>query len=85
MPLLQVRDIPVELYEEITRMAHIQHRSIAQQTIVLLKGALNITEERVIRRKAVLEEIDKLAIENAGQFPDPAKLTREDRDDRGGR
>jgi hypothetical protein len=46
----------------------------------LLKKALNITNERMARRKSVLQEIDSLNIKNANKFPDPAKLTREDRD-----
>jgi hypothetical protein len=80
MPLLQVRDIPAELYEKISRVAHMENLSIAQQTIVLLKKTLSITGERVTRRKSVLQEIDTLAIKNANRFPDPAKLTREARD-----
>jgi hypothetical protein len=46
----------------------------------LLKNALNITDERIIKRKSVLKEIDKFDIKNVNKFPDPAKLTREDRD-----
>ena len=42
MPLLQVRDIPKELYETISKVAQIENRSISQQTIVLLKVALNL-------------------------------------------
>jgi Fe-S cluster biosynthesis and repair protein YggX len=80
MPLLQVRDIPKELYETLSRVAQLENRSISQQTIVLLKKALNITNERMARRKSVLQEIDNLQIKNAQKFPDPAKLTREDRD-----
>jgi Fe-S cluster biosynthesis and repair protein YggX len=79
MPLLQVQDIPGELYNEISRTAQVQHRSIAQQTIVLLKNGLNSTEERMERRKAVLREIDKLMIENPEQLPDPAELNQEDK------
>lgn len=80
MPLLQVRDFPQELYDTISRSARSENRSIPQQTIVLLKTALEITQERKARRKAVLQEIDNLEIKNSGKFPDPAKLTREDRD-----
>jgi hypothetical protein len=80
MPLLQVRDFPQELYDSISRTAKMENRSIPQQTIVLLKNALNIRDERTARRKAVLQEIDDLQIKNANKFPDPAKLTREDRD-----
>jgi hypothetical protein len=32
------------------------------------------------RRKNVLLEIDNLNIKNTNKFPDPAKLTRKDRD-----
>jgi len=80
MPLLQVRDFPSELYDTISRVARSENRSIPQQTIVLLKAALNITHEQKARRKAVLREIDNLNIKNANCFPPPEKLTREDRD-----
>ena len=80
MPLLQVRDFPKELYEEVSRVARSENRSVPQQTIVLLKTALNIPHEQKMRRKTVLREINYLKIKNARQFPDPAKLTREDRD-----
>ena len=80
MPLLQVRDFPKELYDTISRVAQAENRSIPQQTIVLLKTALNITQERKTRRKTVLLEIDSLNLKNTNKFPDPANLTREDRD-----
>ncbi|MDR1248296.1 MAG: hypothetical protein LBK63_03240 [Treponema sp.] len=80
MPSLQIRDIPKELYETIARVAQTENRSIAQQTIVLLKNALCLTDERIARRKSVLREIDLLNIKGAGAFPDPAELVREDRD-----
>jgi hypothetical protein len=80
MPLLQVRNFPRELYDTISRTAQAENRSIPQQTIVLLKTALNLTQERKTRRKTVLLEIDNLNIKGAGKFPDPAKLIRKDRD-----
>ncbi|GHV82339.1 hypothetical protein AGMMS49991_08970 [Spirochaetia bacterium] len=85
MPLLQVRDFPKELYDTISQAAKTESglqsdRSISQQTIVLLKNALQITGERRARRRAVFNEIDNLHIANAQSFPDPAELTREDRD-----
>ena len=80
MPLLQVRDFPSDLYETISRVAQTENRSIPQQTIVLLKNALNITGERKTRRKSVLREIENLSIKNADRFPEPEKLIREDRD-----
>ena len=80
MPLLQVRDFPVELYDTISRVASSENRSIPQQTIVLIKNALNLTQERKTLRKAVLQEIDNLDIKNTNKFPSPEEITREGRD-----
>ncbi len=79
MPLLQVRDVPADLYETLSKVAENEHRSIAQQTIVLLRSALNMKDKRISRRKAVLQEIENLEIKDADHFPDPSQLVREDR------
>jgi plasmid stability protein len=80
MPLLQVRDIPEDLYEKLSRVAEADNRSIAQETIVLLKKALGYKEERIARRKRIFAEIKANKIANADKFPDPAELIREDRE-----
>jgi len=80
MPLLQVRDFPEDLYEKLARTAEADNRSIAQETIVLLRKALNLKEERVSRRKKLLEEIQKNRVPNVDNFPSAAELIREDRD-----
>ncbi|RKX84527.1 MAG: hypothetical protein DRP70_13105 [Spirochaetes bacterium] len=80
MPLLQVRDIPEDLYDEISRVARLDNRSIAQETIVLLKSALNYTDTRIKRRLAVLKEIKSMDIDSSDELPDPVDLIREDRD-----
>ena len=80
MPLLQVRDMPEDLYEKLAFLAKAENRSIAQETIVLLRQALNLTQERMVRRKQVLEEISNLKLNKTDQFPDPAALICEDRD-----
>lgn len=80
MPLLQVRDIPEDLYETLSKVAEAENRSIAQETIVLLRKSLNFTQGRIARRKQVLEEIKKMNIPDTDCFPDPADLIREDRD-----
>jgi hypothetical protein len=80
MPLLQVRDIPKDLYEKLSRVAEEDNRSIAQETIVLLKKALDYNEERIMRRKRILAEIQDFKIENVESFPNPADLIREDRE-----
>ena len=80
MPLLQVRDFPPELYETISRVADTENRSVPQQTIVMLRNALAANQGSKKRREAILREIDNFNIENTNNFPDPAELTREDRD-----
>ena len=80
MPLLQVRDIPEDLYEELSRIAKMDNRRIAQETIVLLRSALNLKSERIKRRKAILKEARALNIDNADQLSEPADLIREDRE-----
>lgn len=80
MPLLQVRDIPEDLYENLAKVAKMENRSIAQETIVLLRAALNLKEERISKRKKILEEINEISIKNSDKVPDPSLLIREDRD-----
>jgi len=80
MPLLQVRDFPSDLYDAISRVAREENRSLPQQTIFLLKTALNTTNEKKVRRMEVLKQIDNFHIKETKKIPDPAKLTREDRD-----
>jgi len=80
MPLLQVRDMPQDLYKKLADTAERDNRSIAQETVALLKKALGDNEDRVMRRKRVLEQIASNALEGADSLPDPADLIREDRD-----
>ena len=80
MPLLQVRDIPEDLYKKLADVAEQDNRSIAQETIVLLKEALNYKENRKARRKSLLNEIHNNPVKNSNTFPDPADLIREDRE-----
>ena len=80
MALLQVRDMPDDLYEKLSMVAEEDNRSISQETIVLLKKVLDYKDERIARRKRVLAEIRELNIPNADRLPDPVALIREDRD-----
>ena len=80
MPLLQVRDVPEDLYELLSQIAEQDNRSITQETIVLLKKALNYKESRISRRKRILSEIRNDVIDESNNFPDPAILIREDRE-----
>jgi len=69
MPQLQIKEIPVDLYE-----------NISQQVVILLQSALDLHRNRINKLKPVFSEIDSLQIKNANTFPNPVELVREDRD-----
>lgn len=80
MAILQVRDIPEELYENLTLTAKREHRSISQETIYLLKNALQGTPKGIDRRNAILHMIDQLPqLNNPDELPSPEDLIGEDR------
>ena len=80
MPLLQVRDMPEDLYKTLADVAKQDNRSIAQETIILLKRALNYRESRQSRRKRILKEIHNNPVKGAESFPPPVDLILEDRE-----
>ena len=80
MPLLQVRDFPQDIYDEISFEAKRQYRTIAQQTIVLIKKGLGQELSNQERRRLVLEEIKKIKIPEAAKNIDYVKMIREDRE-----
>ena len=79
MPLLQVRDFPGDIYEEITLEAKRQNRTIAQQTIVLIKKGLAREISNKERRRIVLEKVKNRKIPEAAKALDAVKFIREDR------
>lgn len=80
MPILQVRDVPDDLYETLVKEAKSDNRSIAQETIVLLRDALNIKQECIARREKILKNIQDVDIPDSANMPDPALLIRADRE-----
>jgi hypothetical protein len=54
--------------------------ALPRRPIVLLKKALNFRQERLSRRRQVLDEIEAMNFTHTDGFPDPADLIREDRD-----
>jgi hypothetical protein len=80
MPLLQVRNFPEGLYTQIGMAAEREHRTIAQQTIVLLEKSLGQAESNKERRNRALEESRSRIIPEAAKAIDVAKLVREDRE-----
>ncbi|MDR3124001.1 MAG: hypothetical protein LBU16_09525 [Treponema sp.] len=80
MPLLQVRDFPEDIYEEITFEAHRQNRTIAQQTIMLIKKGLGEEMSNKERRRLAIERTFSRNIPQNVKVVDHVKFVREDRD-----
>jgi len=80
MPLLQVRDFPSDIYEEIKLVAKEQRRTIAQQTIVLIKDSLKKVNFEKERRLQALEKSRNMYVSEEAKNIDPVKWIREDRD-----
>ncbi|MCL2881065.1 MAG: hypothetical protein FWF29_12550 [Treponema sp.] len=79
MPLLQVRDFPDDIYDEISFEARRQNRTIAQQTVVLIKKGLEEElSNRERRRRAVKKAYERKIPENAKAL-DFKNFIREDR------
>ena len=79
MPILHVRNVPDELYEQIQRRAESEQRSISAEVIQLLRAALDQAERPQahildgIRRRRFFRSTDVGA-------PDSVTLLREDRE-----
>ena len=79
MPILQVRDVPAEVYRQLSYLAEKEHRSLTQEAIVILKEGIGAKMGDKARRLKALEDLKALAIDGAG-LPDPVVLVREDRE-----
>jgi plasmid stability protein len=79
VPSLQVRDLPEHLYRKLVEKAASEHRSIAQETVVLLEKALEMETEKKAVRQQLLERILKKPPADPKIIPDPVDLIREDR------
>ena len=79
MPTLQVRDLPEDIYIKLNMIANEENRSIAQQTIVLLKESLGLHRNNKLRRKALLEELSQRKYPETDNV-DVVQLIREDRE-----
>ena len=79
MPTLQVRNLPEDIYIKLNMLANEENRSIAQQTIVLLKESLGLHRNNKLRRKALLEELSQRKYPETDNV-DVVQLIREDRE-----
>jgi antitoxin FitA len=79
MPTLQVRDLPEDVYVQLNYLAEKEHRSMAQETIVILKEGIVSRLGNKERRKKLLETANVIDIDGS-TLPDPVDLIRKDRD-----
>ena len=79
MPTLQVRDLPEDVYVQLNYLAEKEHRSMAQETIVILKEGIVSMLGNKERRKKLLETANVIDIDGS-TLPDPVDLIRKDRD-----
>ncbi len=80
MPLIQVRDVPEHIYRKLVEQAAEQRRSLAQQVVAVLAKGLDVDIDNKARLRKVLEDIKAANWGPFPNFPDSAKLIREDRD-----
>ncbi len=79
MPTLQVRDLPEDIYIKLNIIASEENRSIAQQTIMLLKEGLGLHLNNKLRRKALLNKLSKKKYPNTDNI-NTVELIRKDRE-----
>ena len=80
MPALQIRNLDQGIYDTIVALAKDENRSIAQQTVVLLRSALKI-DARKVQLNNALETLKNIQLkEPSCRFPTSEQLIREDRD-----
>jgi len=79
MPTLQVRNLPEDVYVQLKYLAEKEHRSLSQETIVVLKKGLVSKLDNKDRRRRLLERTNVLEVDGS-KFPDPVILIREGRE-----
>lgn len=79
MPTLQVRDLPEDVYLQLNYLAEKEHRSMAQETIVILKEGIVSRLGNKERRRTLLETANVLDIDGVA-LPDAVDLIRKDRE-----
>ncbi len=80
MPSLQIRSLPIEVYEALVVRAKAEHRSLAQQAVADLENLPELKARE--RRLAVVREL-RNRLQRGGRprnLPEPEALIREDRD-----
>lgn len=80
MPSLQVRELPENIYRLLQKKAQAEHRSLAQEAVVVLAEGLNSPISHKQRRSELLNNIMKNPCKNKAVMQmDPVELINEDR------
>ena len=79
MPSLQIPDMPDELYESLKRRAEKDHRSLAQQAVVLISEALKSRGPDSTLRMEAIKKIQSKKVLVKSKEIDIVDLIREDR------
>ena len=82
MATLYVRKVPDDLYEALRKIAKLQHRSIAAEVLVLLRGKRPNRKEPK-RRRALLKKLTRMRPSSGSakrSFPSIEEMLRVDRD-----
>jgi len=82
MPSLQVRDLPVNIYQRLQRKAKAEHRSLAQEAVITLARGMETGVSHKERRRKLLQAIGEQPCCSAEKATaiDPVQLVREDRE-----
>ncbi len=78
MAILQMRDLPDELYEKLKVRAKEERRSIMQQAVVLLEEALSEDHNKTRRKRAIQAMLDSKV--DLKKPDDIVAMIREDRE-----
>jgi plasmid stability protein len=79
MASLQIRDMPEDLYKSLKLKAEKDHRSLAQQAIILLSEALNARGRDSIRRIEALRKIRSYKVQAKSKDISIIDMIQEDR------
>ena len=79
MAILQVRELPEPNYQELRRLARNEHRSLSQETAMVLARRLGLTDNPKERRRK-LEIVENPLVPDGSLLEDPVLLIRQERD-----
>ncbi len=79
MASLQVRELPDNIYHSLQKRAKEEHRSLAQEAVVVLARGLDLSVSDKKRRSLLVQVIESNDVNLSVKQIDPVDLLREDR------